>query len=443
LRTASLYFIFLVLVLPVVHQAQDEYRTGISGFYVPEKNNLDIGFTSLDLHCRLINRPGFSADYGLRFIGATTGRRGGYFAFGYFSEFILQPQKKLQPGINLALLAGGGAAAPDRDGWMTQSTLFAQYKFNSGLALRAGINYAFVSGAAIKGFSPLIGLNWKVRTYTKSDTSANTLLAWTAAYGEAGVTRSDETQLNFIGVGSRLNCGKFFSGEILIHALTNKNGGYMQALLSAGPDLPIGSFHIAPGLVAGIGGGGGVRTKGGGLYGGQLAVYYRDKLFYAGIKYQIVQAVSDQFDYKGIFVSVGKTFPHSDTLRIRWAPVIKAYAGNNGFGNLGARFTAFQYQNLRLMGSTFWAFTHGKGAYAEGLFEASLHAPGKIPVYAIASVGAGAGSGINQRKNSVIYALGLGYSLPWKQLPFSIETQYWQGGNIPQWSVALSMHLWQ
>jgi hypothetical protein len=420
---------------------QDNSRTGITAFFVPEKNSLNIGFTSFDLHCRLASGEKFTFDYGLRFIGATTGIRGGYFAFGYFSEVILRPAKRFQPGFNAALLAGGGASAPDNDGWMVQGTLFTQYQFKSGPGLRAGLNYAFVSGGDISGFSPLLGLNWKLRTVSSSDSLSRAVFAWNAVYGEFGIGAFKDMKLGFIGAGARMTWGRYFTGDFVIHALTNKYGGYMQLLLSGGPDFSIGSFHMSPALILGLGGGGLVRTKGCGLYGAQLGFYYRGKYFHAGLKYQFVEAFSKEFGYNGAFVSIGKTFKPDQSFPLHWDLVTKAYIGKEGFGNIGARFTAFEYGKLRLMGTTYWAFTHDRGAYAEGLFEASLNAPGSWPFYLVTSFGAGAGSVINQRTASLIYAAGVGYASPLRRLPLSLECAYWEGGNIPHWSLAFSYRI--
>ena len=147
---------------------------------------------------------------------------------------------------------------------------------------------------------------------------------------------------------------------------------------------------MSPALVLGLGGGGSVRTEGGGLYGAQLGFYYRGKRFHTGLKYQFVEAISKEFGYKGLFASIGKTFQLDQSSHLRWDFVTKAYIGKEGFGNIGARFTAFEYRKLRLMGSTYWAFTHDRGAYAEGLFEVSLDAPGSWPFYLVTSFGAGA-----------------------------------------------------
>ncbi|GAB1403188.1 hypothetical protein MASR1M74_03660 [Lentimicrobium sp.] len=66
--------------------------------------------------------------------------------------------------------------------------------------------------------------------------------------------------------------------------------------------------------------------------------------------------------------------------------ITKAYIGKEGFGNIGARFTAFEYGRFRMAGTTYWALTHGRGAYAEGLFELLLTASERFPLYLVTSV---------------------------------------------------------
>ncbi len=407
----------------------------LSGFYVPEKNNLDIGFSSFDVSDQFFHTNKLKADHGLRFIGASTGKRGGYFAFGYFTDLISRPDKKFQPGLNLALLAGGGAAAPDQDGWMVHGNVFAQYLFKSGLAFRAGLNYGYVSGGQILGFSPIAGLNWRLRTGPSRDSLGKINFSWSAAYGESGAGKFNEKNLAFVGAGARWEYGSVLAGEAMIHALVNVSGGYMQSLFSGGPDFKLGRFHLIPAPVIGLGGGGGVPTLGGALYGAQLGLAYTGSDFYFGVKYQAIEALSKRFSYRTVFVSFGKMLNADHEARFGWDLVTKAYFGVNGFGNIGARFTAFRYRELRLMGSTFWACTHNKGAYAEGLFEATLGGSQRIPVYLVASAGAGGGSGINQRKAALIYSAGIGYALPFKNFPLSIEAAFWKGGNIPPLSL--------
>lgn len=419
-------------------RAQHEYRTGLSGFYLPEKGSLNIGFTSLEAQTRLLTGRNIDVDFGMRFIGATTGRRGGYFAFGYYSDFILRTQSRLQPGLNVAFLAGGGAAAPDNDGWLLQGNAFLQYQFKNGFAARGGINYGFVSGGIISGFSPVLGVNWRLKTTNGRDSLPERIPLWRSAYAESGIGISGKRRIVVIGAGAGFSMGRYFCGDLAIHALTNVHGGYMQSLLSGGPDLSFGAFHFKPAVLLGLGGGGGVPTVGGGLYGLQAGLDLSAGRFYTGLKYQFVESVSGYFGYQGVFVSIGKALKGADAPELAWDLVAKAYVGKYGFGNIGARLVAVNYRKLRLMGSTYWAFTHDMGAYAEGLFEATLDAPRDFPLYVVGSIGAGAGSGINQRKAALMYGGGAGVISPWVALPVRLECAYWRGGNVPGWSISLS-----
>lgn len=430
------HLLFLpILWLPLEIKSQSDYRCGVSGFFVSERQGLPIGFTSLEMQKREFQSEKLAVDLGMRFIGATVGRRGGYFAFGYFSELVFNPTRPFQPGLSAGLLGGGGAAAPDYDGWMLQGTAFIQHILRNGAALRVGVNYACVSRGVIAGFSPVIGFNWKLRTGLDSIADGRPS-GWSSVYAECGVAAFKGRRLNFIGSGLHLKLGEIFSGDLSIHALTNIYGGYMQLLFSAGPQFNAGRFSISPGLAWGLGGGGSVETMGGALYGIHASVRYNGTHLYAGLKYQFVKAFYDQFEYNGLFLSVGK--PLGAQKGFSWDLATKAYIGAEGFGNLGARFTAYENKNLRLMGSTFWAFTHNRGAYAEGLFEASVTVFPRFPLYLIGSFGAGAGSGINQGKTALICAAGVGYAIPSRVFPMNVELARWQGGNIPSWSVGLA-----
>lgn len=431
LRHSILFCCFYFFKLIVYSQT----TLGISGFYVPEKNNLAIGFTSFDVSYPLLQRKQVELLGGLRFTGAFEGSRGGYFAFGYFGEALLFPIHRIQLGWNLATVAGGGAQAPDKDGWMIQNTLFGQYRSSNGFSIRAGLNHTYVSGGFIQGFSPLIGLNWHLQVSGIRDSVQPKGMIWRAVYGEAGFGKFNATDLTFIGTGASYNLGKYIAGDVAFHALVNTHGGYMQILSSLGPSLPIKRMAITPGIVLGLGGGGAVHTQGGGLFGAQLGIHYYGKKFFTGIKYQIIRAVSNRFDYQAGFLSIGKTL-QADS-KIRWYPLFKTYLGTNGFGNIGARFLALESRYVDLIGSTYWACTDDRGAYAEGLFEVLIRASETFPVYAVFSGGAGAGASINKKTASGIASAGLGFFSPWKKCPLGVEVAYWSGGNIPHWSAAV------
>ncbi len=424
--------LLFVLFSPIYTFSQ---RIGYSAFYVSERGNLPIGFASAHLDYLLKKKSNYELVGGLQFIGAATGVRGGYFAFGYRMEGLTNTNKKLNFGSSIGFLAGGGGAAPDKDGWMIQGSVFAQTKIARSINFRAGINYSHVSGDMIRGFSPTIGIysDFKLNKDTiKSDSE----LKWTAVYPEIGFGLSNKLKLIFIGTSASWQFKKI-AGDISIHALANLYGGYMQALLNTGYNFGNNRLKFIPSLITGIAGGGGTTIGGGAIFGVQSYLGFQGNSTSVGLKYQYVKSISTSFYYQGLFFSVGKSINNSSKFSLNWYPVLKAYSGSNGFGNLGIRIVALKNKRFNLMGSSYWAFTHNKGAYAEGLFETTYKPFESLPMYTLISVGAGAGAGINGKKESVIAGLGFGIDSPWINLPISIELQAWKGGNIPSYSLSM------
>lgn len=434
----SIVFLHFLLFINLHVTAQTTLGTSV--FQLAEKDNLGIGFLSFDISYPVYEGEFFAFKSGMRINGAFEGNRGGYFAFGYFGEGILMAKRPYQLGWNFSLTAGGGAQAPDKDGWMIQNTLFAQYTTSNNFSIRAGINHAYVSSGILQGFSPLIGLNWALR-HNLRDSAAKNTFNWNAIYPEIGFGRFGKLELGFIGSGASYNIGHYFGGDVAFHALINTHGGYMQCISSIGPLLNLNHFSINPSAVIGLGGGGAIQTKGGGLYGAQIGIQYHGKNWFSGLKYQHVWAVSKLFQYDAAFLAIGKTL-RAET-NFEWYPIIKHYVGKTEFGNIGARFCAYESNYLALYGSTYWAYTNNRGAYAEGLFELTLKPFQTIPVYVVLSGGAGAGASINKKTASGIVSAGIGFFSPWKKCPVGVEFAYWQGGNIPPWSAAIYYRLFQ
>jgi|GEM_PF-5447057 len=427
----------LILIFTNQCKAQNTIINGVSGFYVKEKNNLSIGFvsTTLDYPIKSYNKIKYQG--GLQFIGSAVGNRGGYFAFGYRIEGELTSEKKIKFGGNFALLAGGGGSAPDKDGWMLHGTIFSQYQTRNSLKLRLGVSYTHVSSSMIRGFSPSIGVYWNLSSSKNDSLSTSKGIEWNSVYSEFGVAKFKLNKLEFIGVGASWKKGKWLTGDVSINALTNIYGGYMQALFSTGISLGTSKFQFSPAFVGGVGGGGGVSIGGGMLIGIQGSVRYFGLKSNFGVKYQIVNAGKGDFRYQGLFFSFGKSISKNNRANFKFYPVFKGYVGPNRFCNLGLRLVAIDWKLVKVMGSTYWAFTNNKGAYAEGLFEFSIDAPFSIPVYAIGSVGAGAGGGINKNVESIIRGVGFGVKSLWNKIPFAIESTYWKGGNVPKFSLTL------
>ena len=427
-------FIF-VFILFVCNYSFSQ-RPALSAFYVAEKSTIPIGFASAHLDY-LIKQGNSNYELfgGLQFIGAATGKRGGYFAFGYRLEAVKHTSKKIQLGSGIGFLAGGGGAAPDKDGWMLQGSIFSQYTLNHKVNLRLGVNYTHVSGNMIRGFSPTFGI-YSNFTYRKNTDEPDSELKWTAVYPELGIGLSNKLNLIFIGTGASWKY-KQIAGDISIHALANWYGGYMQALLSSGYAFGKNKFKFVPSIITGLGGGGGTSVGGGTLLGIQSLFGFQGNTSSIGLKYQYVKAVSAGFGYQGLFFSIGKSLNQNNKFDLNWYPVLKGYTSSNGFGNIGVRIIAAKNEKINFMGSSYWAFTHDKGAYAEGLFEMTYQPSKKVPVYSILSIGAGAGAGINGKEESLITGLGFGLDLTWINLPISLEIEAWKGGNIPLISTSI------
>jgi hypothetical protein len=425
----------LIMMISTPFYSQKYLKSGVYGFYINEIGNLPIGFSSFNFSFPLLMKNNYQFEAGIQIIGAATGVRGGYFAYGYFAESLFFTDKRFNLGLSTSLMAGGGAKAPDFDGWMVQSAIFSDIRLINNLKLRAGITYNHVSGSMIRGFSPVFGLNWDLKVKNDSLSKQNGLV-WESIYTETAIGKFNKKRLAFIGVGASFKIGKYIKGDASIHALANKFGGYMQTLASIGPRIGSKTFGFSPSIILGLAGGGSAKTGGGGMYGYGFGLNYIST-FHIGLKYQRVMAFDDVFNFSAVFMSIGKSINSSTENSIKWYPIMKVYGTNNGFGNIGTRFVLVDKKYVQFMGSTYWAFTDNKGAYAEGLFEISAHAPKYIPIYTVLSAGAGGGAGINKAKESLIYAASIGVNSIWRKFPFAFEYGYWSGGNIPKHSFSI------
>lgn len=440
LKLKSVYlFIFICLSFSASF-SQKNYNLNLGGFYIPEENNHNIGFSSFSVSYPILQKEKTEFSAGIQFIGATTGVRGGFFAFGYTSEFNFKPFKtdKFYLGVNTSFLAGGGASAPDKDGWILQGSGFMQYTLFRDFKLYLGASYSYVSSGVISGWSPNLGfkLNLNYGPYDSAYKPIN--LNWYNINAEIGLAKSPKGKLGFVGASSSYQIGKLIAGDLSIHAIANTYGGYMQTLLSSGIALHFKKFQFNPILIAGLGGGGAAPVKGGALYGFGFSTKLLTSKVHMSLKYQYIKAIENVFTYHGVFASIGKPIASDSNSNFSWYPVMKTYFGENGFGNIGARFVAHEWRKVKFMGSTYWAFTDNKGAYAEGLFEIQVNAPNKIPLYILGSIGAGAGAGFNKKTESVLKGISLGVSSPFKKVPLSLEFSYWSGGNIPHYSISMT-----
>ena len=438
MKHALLFFLVIAGTNTLFSQKPSHFDLGF--FKIHESGKVDIGFSSFGFNYTPVDRPKVKYHAGLQFIGATTGVRGGFFAFGFSNELQLAPFQKGNLRLNLgaSFLAGGGANAPDKDGWIIQGKSTLQYRLCQSLFVYGGAAYSYISGGIIQGWTPTLGVKFNIQSNKIGSSYPKPTLYWHSYFLESGVALSQGKKLGFIGAGAGWQLGKNLGGDASIHALANTHGGYMQFLASIGPSLKYKRFQFLPGITAGLGGGGNVKVKGGSLGGVFFMTRYHAEKFNVGLKYQYIDALETPFSYQGVFVSVGKTIRSDSSSNFVFHPVFKTYMGDEGFGNIGARFQILKWRKVQFMGSTYWACTDKMGAYAEGLFEVAVHLPKKIPVYFLGSLGAGAGAHINSKTESIISGISLGLKFPKENFPLAIEGGLWNLGKINYYSLSLS-----
>ncbi len=289
----------------------------------------------------------------------------------------------------------------------------------------------------------MVGLNMLIISSDLAFKNADSIqdnrkIIWKNNSIEFGLAKSPNGIINLIGISSDWEYNKWISGELSIHAIANKYGGYMQTLFSSGLQIGLNNLNFYAGGIIGMGGGGAAIVNGGGLFGYQISSTFDFKKVTLGIKYRNIKPFGGTFKYDGLFLTIGKEIDPKETGNIKWCAQIKNYLGNNRFSNIGARFTLLDKKFIALSGSTYWAFTDNMGAYAEGLFDIKISYEKKLPLYIIGSTGAGAGAGINKATKSLISSLGIGLNSPWNNLPISLEGNIWVGGNIPKYSLSLN-----
>lgn len=412
--------------------AQESIALGY--FQVDEVGKEPIGFANVDLSYSALRKQHFDVNLGARLGIACAGQRGGFFYLGYLGEGLYKMNDWFSLGLQGSFSAGGGASAPDKDGWILQSGAFLQIGNRSRFALRAGYVYSYVSSGKIKGYSPMLSLNFKLQAKETQDLKGFENLSWNSFQAESGVGLFENKRLAFVGAAANYSFGKYLGGDFAVVALVNTYGGYMQSLLGLGPQISGKRLQFGIHGVVGAGGGGGVKSGGGGLYGAQAKLSVKLGKWLVGIKGQRIQALSKKYNYDGLFLSFGKQL--GNELKVDISPAFKCYLGSNSFGNIGARIKALSKGPVKFYLGTYWACTDNRGAYAEGLFEGEIY-PFKFPLYTVVSLGAGAGAGINGGTSAIIYSAGIGYTLPWDKLPLSFECSYWDGGNIPNASLTV------
>lgn len=113
----------------------------------------------------------------------------------------------------------------------------------------------------------------------------------------------------------------------------------------------------------------------------------------------------------------------------------KSYFGEFGFVNIGTGFKFLDSEYFSLLGETYWAFTHGRGAYAEGLFGARVN-------YKIFFLEAqvGAGGGFNLWDAAALAFVNPGLEIPLKEgmyINARANRTVYSSQDFPKWGYQL------
>ena len=368
-----------------------------------------IGFigTSANYHIK-----GGNSYFGIRLNNAAVGSRAGYYTFGYQIGSRLMVTEALSLHPKLMFTTGGGAESNDGSGGFLTSALLLNYAkgpFNLGL----GGQYSYVSTGVIQGWSPMVSLSFMQdfnrKPYELSEAQIFTNIMYS-------VWNEHNRNTGFVGVGGRLFADRTYKSVYLTAAVTDL-GGYMDVYGGYGVYRDIGGFRALAEINLGTGGGGRAPAGGGVLTGiqGELQWHTRGKFF--GLSSGLLKWVDGPFYFGFTGVHTGIDFNYTSTQNENgFLPVdlsiensIRTYLGESGFSNLGVAFRLFKKGVVQLRGESYWAFTDGRGAYAEGLFGLRIQ-PNYL--FVETQVGAGAGGGINLWGAAALAFVNVGFEIP-------------------------------
>jgi len=361
---------------------------------------------------------------GIRLNNALIGTRAGYYTFGYHvgAHVSLTNKFSLQP--KLMFTAGGGAESNDGSGGFGTAGLSLDYTYNDW-TLGAGAQYSYVSTGVIQGASSYLTLQRSLEFSsprlrpTKTQLFTNALLStW----------NEHERSTGFIGIGGRIFDKHTFKSVYLTAAVTDL-GGYMDVYGGYGVYKDVSKFRFIVEANAGTGGGGRAPAGGGALYGGQGEIQYRFSDLFMGISSGLLSSLNEPFYFHYTALRLGtefqfnsKVYKHPDfsLQHLNIESSIRTYLGSQGFSNLGIAFQLYKKGHVSFRGESYWAFTDGRGAYAEGLF-GFRYQPNAF--YVESQIGAGAGGGINLWNGAGLAFVNAGLDLPLGSLA-SLNVKY-------------------
>ena len=286
---------------------------------------------------------------------------------------------------------------------------YSNGQFNLGF----GGQYSYVSTGTIQGWSPIVSLT-VVQDFSRQPYDVGQSQIFTNAM--FSTFNQHDRNTAFVGIGGRL-FNEYTYKSIYLTAAVSDLGGYMDVYGGYGVFKDYMGFRALAELNLGTGGGGKAPAGGGILTGvqGELQWHHHGK--FIGFSSGILRWVDGPFYFGFTGLHTGIDFNYTSVqnengylpMNLSIENGVRTYLGEDGFSNLGVAFRLFKKGMIHLRGESYWAFTDGRGAYAEGLFGLRLQ-PNMW--FVETQVGAGAGGGINLWGAAALAFVNAGFEVP-------------------------------
>ncbi len=359
-------------------------------------NNELLGISKISLNYQLSNFY-----YGIGFLGAAEGKRGGFFTFGYqlgmkyyiLNRFFLQPE--------LYIGAGGGGGAPQGGGLMIREALSVNYNINN-FDVGAGYSYVNFLNGNIKSSQVFMNINaYNFENILKNKKFIITFPLSIYIPKSQVITTDNKKQekIYLIGVDIKSILNNFLFTNFNLNGAYKTSNGYMDIFIGGGfykKFLDNFTFYFKGAV--GEGGGGKVKTDGGLLFKTSLNLEYQATNSNVSFEYGLIHNSSFKSKVFSVLFGIRENF---DELieKLTFKPVIKIHFNTNkGVQYLeGLSIDYFISKNIYISGKSLWAFAKNSGGYTEGLIGIGINKniTKKIAIIPEIFAGAAGGGGID------------------------------------------------
>ena len=387
-------------------------RTSVNFDYltVDERPREPIGFLGTGVS---IFHPSLPVYAGIRLNNAAWGSRAGYYTFGYHTGAILPLSNSISLQTRLMFTSGGGAESNDGSGWFISPAVTLNKSFGS-YNMGVGAQYSYVSTGVIQGASAYFTINKDIDFNIPFEKASTVQLFTNTVWSP---TNERGSGIGFIGIGGR-NFHTYTYESVYLTAAVTDLGGYMDVYGGKGIWKQAGPLRFLVEANLGTGGGGRAPAGGGILYGAGGEVQLHHANMFIGSSGGILKSFDGPFYFSFLGLHLGTELSYNSKnssqpqfilANLCIENSIRTYLGPSGFSNLGVAFQLFKKRWISLRGESYWAFTDGRGAYAEGLFGLRIQ-PGWA--YVEGQLGAGAGGGINLWNGAGLAFVNAGVDVP-------------------------------